>query len=113
MGSGHTIRGRSTRRRSSPKRFPGASSRDSSSIPRTPRRIRQYLTKEDRAITEESTLKEDLGLDSFDIMNILIECEDAFDVRISDMVLGNFITVRDIERALRMRRGDGGERRLK
>ena len=34
--------------------------------------VRQYLTDEGLAVTEESNLKEDLGLDSFDIMNILI-----------------------------------------
>ena len=62
--------------------------------------VRQYLTDEGLAVTEESNLKEDLGLDSFDIMNILIECEDAFGVRISDEVLGNFITVNDIKRKL-------------
>ena len=62
--------------------------------------VRQYLTDEGLAVTEESNLKEDLGLDSFDIMNILIECEDAFGVRISDEVLGNFITVKDIKRKL-------------
>ena len=62
--------------------------------------VRQYLTDEGIAVTEESNLKDDLGLDSFDIMNILIECEDAFGVRISDEVLGNFITVKDIKRKL-------------
>ena len=62
--------------------------------------VRQYLTDEGLAVTEESNLKEDLGLDSFDIMNILIECEDAFGVRISDEVLGNFVTVKDIRRKL-------------
>jgi acyl carrier protein len=62
--------------------------------------VRQYLTDEGLAVTEESNLKEDLGLDSFDIMNILIECEDAFGVRISDEVLGNFVTVKDIKKKL-------------
>lgn len=62
--------------------------------------VRQYLPEEGTAVTEASNLKEDLGLDSFDIMNILIECEDAFGVRISDEVLGNFITVKDIRKKL-------------
>lgn len=61
---------------------------------------RQYLTEERSVITEDSNLKDDLGLDSFDIMNIIIECEDAFGVRISDEVLGNFVTVKDIEKML-------------
>ena len=62
--------------------------------------IRQYLTDPSLTVTEASNLKEDLGLDSFDIMNIVIECEDAFGVRISDEVLGNFITVKDIRKKL-------------
>lgn len=61
---------------------------------------RQYLTEERSDITADSNLKDDLGLDSFDIMNIIIECEDAFGVRISDEVLGNFVTVKDIEKML-------------
>lgn len=61
---------------------------------------RQYLTNDSSVITADSNLKDDLGLDSFDIMNIIIECEDAFGVRISDEVLGNFITVKDIEKML-------------
>lgn len=65
--------------------------------------IRQYLTDENTAVTEASNLKDDLGLDSFDIMNIVIECEDAFGVRISDEVLGNFITVKDIRKKLAQR----------
>lgn len=33
---------------------------------------RQYLTEESSVITADSNLKDDLGLDSFDIMNIII-----------------------------------------
>ena len=62
--------------------------------------VRQYLPDQNTAVTESSNLKDDLGLDSFDIMNIVIECEDAFGVRISDEVLGNFITVNDIKKKL-------------
>ncbi len=62
--------------------------------------VRQYLPDQNTAVTESSNLKDDLGLDSFDIMNIVIECEDAFGVRISDEVLGNFNTVKDIRRKI-------------
>ena len=67
--------------------------------------IHQYLMEEIPVITEESTLKEDLGLDSFDIMNIIIDCEDTFGVRISGEVLGNFVTVKDIQRILLKKAG--------
>ena len=60
--------------------------------------VRQYLPDQNTEVTENSNLKDDLGLDSFDIMNIVIECEDAFGVRISDEVLGNFNTVNDIRK---------------
>ena len=69
--------------------------------------IRQYLEDPESMITEATLLKDDLGLDSFDIMNIVIECEEVFGVRISHEVLGNFITVKDIERAL-IRNSRGG-----
>ena len=62
--------------------------------------VRQYLPDQNTAVTETSNLKDDLGLDSFDIMNIVIECEDAFGVRISDEVLGNFNTVNDIRKKI-------------
>lgn len=62
--------------------------------------VRQYLPDQNTAVTESSNLKDDLGLDSFDIMNIVIECEDAFGVRISDEVLGNFNTVNDIRKKI-------------
>lgn len=62
--------------------------------------VRQYLPDQNTAVTENSNLKDDLGLDSFDIMNIVIECEDAFGVRISDEVLGNFNTVNDIRKKI-------------
>ena len=67
--------------------------------------VRQYLTDESLTVTEGSNLKDDLGLDSFDIMNILIECEDAFGIRISDQVLGEFITVKDIKRKIMEKTG--------
>ena len=51
-------------------------------------------------VTYDTDFIQDLELNSFDIMNMLIECEDAFGVRISDEVLGNFITVNDIKRKL-------------
>ena len=62
--------------------------------------VRQYLPDQNTEVTENSNLKDDLGLDSFDIMNIVIECEDAFGVRISDEVLGNFNTVNDIRKKI-------------
>ena len=60
--------------------------------------VRQYMPEPDRVVTEDSLLKEDLGLDSFDIMHIIMACEDALGTRISGEVIGDFITVKDIRR---------------
>lgn len=60
--------------------------------------VRQYLPEKNRAVTEESLLKEDLGLDSFDIMHIIMACEDALGTRIAGEVIGDFISVKDIRR---------------
>ena len=71
--------------------------------------VKQYLEESESTVTEGSLLKEDLGLDSFDIMNIIIDCEDEFDIRVCGEVIGDFITVKDIERVL-LKKGRGSNR---
>lgn len=60
----------------------------------------QYTGSEGCVITESSNLKEDLNLDSFDIMNIVIELEDVFGIRLSDKDTVKLITVKDIQKVL-------------
>ena len=44
----------------------------------------------------ESTLKEDLGIDSLDAVEISIALEDAFELSIPQEELAGFVTVKDI-----------------
>lgn len=47
-------------------------------------------------ITEDSALAEDLGTDSLDIVEILLEIEDNFGVVVPDEEIPNLRSVRDI-----------------
>lgn len=44
----------------------------------------------------EATLKDDLGIDSLDAVEISIALEDAFEITIPQEELANFTTVKDI-----------------
>ena len=56
--------------------------------------ILSKYTKEE--ITVESTLVNDLGLSSFDIVSIVMTFEDEFDIEISDRDIHKFVSVADI-----------------
>ena len=47
-------------------------------------------------ITEESSLAADLGLSSFDLVSIVTDFEDEFDIEISDRDISGFVSVNDI-----------------
>ena len=47
-------------------------------------------------ITEESSLAADLGLSSFDLVSIVTDFEDHFDIEISDRDISGFVSVNDI-----------------
>ncbi len=47
-------------------------------------------------ITPASALGADLGLSSFDLVSIVAEFEDAFDLEVPDRDITSFITVGDI-----------------
>lgn len=56
--------------------------------------ILSKYTKEE--ITAESTLVNDLGLSSFDIVSIVTAFEDEFDIEISDRDIRKLVSVTDI-----------------
>ena len=56
--------------------------------------ILSKYTKEE--ITAESTLVNDLGLSSFDIVSIVTTFEDEFDIEISDRDIRKLVSVADI-----------------
>ena len=47
-------------------------------------------------ITENSALEADLGLSSFDVVSIVTDFEDKFQIDIPDRDIGKFISVKDI-----------------
>ncbi len=55
----------------------------------------QFDVEEDK-ITEETTLQEDLGADSLDVVEIIMSIEDEFQIEIPDEDAENIKTVGDI-----------------
>ena len=62
--------------------------------------VKNYTHNDDLVITEDTVFFMDLGLDSFDLVQIICEIEDDFDVEIPDKVLKNFNTVGDVVKYL-------------
>ena len=56
--------------------------------------IIQKYTEE--TVTEDANLTEDLGLTSLDVVSIVGEFEDTFDIEIEDEDILEFVTVTDI-----------------
>ena len=47
-------------------------------------------------ITLESAVHEDLGMDSLEVISVIYEIEEKFDIRIDDVQIAEFNTVGDI-----------------
>lgn len=47
-------------------------------------------------ITPESSLMADLGLTSFDLVSIVAEFEDEFDLEVPDRDIMGFVTIQDV-----------------
>ena len=58
--------------------------------------IASQLPVKREAITRESRLLEDLGADSANVMILVMDLEQEFDIVVEDDVLGNIKTVGDI-----------------
>lgn len=58
------------------------------------------FAKEDQPLNEESELVTDLGLDSMQVMRLLLEIEDHFDISIPINVLPDIRTIRDFAQQL-------------
>lgn len=58
--------------------------------------LRKQLKLGDREITAESQIKEDLGADSLDILQLLMTIEEIYGITIPDERLATFKTVGDI-----------------
>ena len=60
-------------------------------------KVKEILSKfTDAEITKTSMLESDLGLSSFDVVEIVCEFEDAFDIEINDRDIRQLVGVQDI-----------------
>jgi acyl carrier protein len=68
-------------------------------------RVQSIIAKftEAEEITPESALAADLGLSSFDLVSIVAEFEDEFDLEVPDRDIPGFVTVGDILRYIEER----------
>lgn len=55
-----------------------------------------YASIPPQEIQMESSLQKDLGLNSLDVINIVVEFEDAFDIEIDEPDIRAFATVGDL-----------------
>lgn len=58
--------------------------------------LSKQLRVEVEKITPDSQIKEDLGADSLDIMQLLMTIEDRYGVMVPDEELATFVTVKDV-----------------
>lgn len=65
--------------------------------------LNHILQKKKRKITLESRLREDLFVDSLDMLMIIGDLEDDFEITITDDEFANVVTVNDIVEMLKAR----------
>jgi len=58
--------------------------------------INQYIEGEDIVVTSDMTLFVDLGLNSYEIVQVICEIEEKFDTRTSEKSIGDFRTIQDV-----------------
>ena len=58
--------------------------------------IRRYADDENIVISGEMVLLTDLGLDSFDLMQIISEIEETFHIEIAERAISDLKTVQDV-----------------
>jgi len=62
--------------------------------------IAEALNLDEEQITLEATLREDLEIDSLDAVELIMELEDGFDIKIEDAEAQAFVTIGDIVKLL-------------
>ena len=58
--------------------------------------VRRYTDDENIILTEDMVLMTDLGLNSFELVQMVCEVEDAFGIEIPDRVISGLKTVGDV-----------------
>ena len=54
------------------------------------------LQVEENLITLDAELSNDLGINSIELADLVMICEDKFDIEISDENISQFVTIRDV-----------------
>ncbi len=62
--------------------------------------LSDFTMQDKENITKESTLVNDLGLNSLDVINVIVAFEEEFDIEIPDSKIKEMVTVGDIEEYL-------------
>jgi acyl carrier protein len=70
-------------------------------------RVLQQHAKSDVVVSADTLLASDLGIDSVQLMEVLLEVEDEFDISIPLNVLPNVYSVNDLYVELQKLLGDG------
>ena len=58
--------------------------------------VRNHSGNLEAVITRESVLLTDIGLNSFELIDMLCEVEESFDIEISDRAISELKTVQDV-----------------
>lgn len=58
--------------------------------------LKNYTEVDLEIINENTNLQADLDLNSFDVINLIVDFEDAFNIEIPDEDVGKLITIKDI-----------------
>ena len=67
--------------------------------------VAEYAEKDNIVLTEDSVLQTDLGLNSFELVEVLCAVEEEYDLEIPDKEIRNFKTVGDVMRFVQAHRG--------
>lgn len=62
--------------------------------------LSEFTMLEKEKITKESSLINDLGLNSLDVINVVVVFEEEFDIEIPDSKIKELVTVEDIKEYL-------------
>lgn len=68
--------------------------------------IREHKGGEEVVLTEDTVIIADLGLNSLDLINLVTDIEDEFDVEIPDRAIKMFKTVGDVIRFIESEEDD-------
>lgn len=58
--------------------------------------ISQFVDIDGMEITEDTSLKNDLGMNSFDYISVATELESQFDMQVPDNIIGSVNTIGDL-----------------